>query len=329
MVRNEVNSRAIALGLVLIVALAAVMVLSLVLGAAGFAPGTDQFNLIVWELRLPRVLLAFAVGGMLSVAGAYMQCLFRNPLADPYITGVSAGAGLGAVIALSIVPFSWILVNFTLPVAAFIGGLMITALLLTLLKYPESAPLKLLLLGMALGTLAASAMAFILLRYPEKTLKGALYWLYGSLSGAGWVQVIIALTVLAVGLLWGLSRHRMLDALMMGPSDAHNLGVDVRSSYRALLGIAALLASIAVAFAGIVAFVGLVVPHSIRVLVGASHGRLLILSCMAGMALMGTVDLIARLAVSPGEIPLSIITSLIGAPFFIILLLQSRGRTLE
>ncbi len=310
-------------------ALGAVLVLSLMLGAAGFAPGSDQFNLIVWELRLPRVLLALAVGGMLSVAGVYMQCLFRNPLADPYITGVSAGAGLGAVIALSILPFSWMLVNFALPLAAFIGGLAVTALLLTLLKYPENAPLKLLLLGMALGTLAASAMAFVLLRYPEKTLKGALYWLYGSLSGASWAQVIIAFIVLAAGLAWGLSRHRTLDALMMGPSDAHNLGVNVSTSYRSLLGVAALLTSIAVAFAGIVAFVGLVVPHSIRVLTGASHGRLLILSALAGMAIVGIVDLIARTAVSPGEVPLSIITSLIGAPFFIILLLQSRGRTLE
>ena len=327
--RRSESNRAAVVALVLIIALGVILMLSLVLGAAGFAPGTDQFTLIIWKLRLPRVLLAFGVGGLLAVAGAYMQCLFRNPLADPYITGVSAGAGLGAVIALSLLPFSWMLVNITLPVAAFIGGLAITALLLSLMKYPENAPLKLLLLGMALGTLAASAMAFILLRYPEKTLKGALYWLYGSLSGAGWAQVIIALIVLGAGLAWGLSRHRTLDALMMGPSDAHNLGVNVSTTYRALLAIAALMTSIAVAFAGIVAFVGLVVPHSIRVITGASHGRLLILSALAGMALVGIVDLIARTAVSPGEIPLSIITSLIGAPFFIILLLQSRGRTLE
>jgi iron complex transport system permease protein len=327
--KSESSNRALVVGLILIIALGVILLLSLVLGAAGFAPGMDQFTLIVWKLRLPRVLLAFGVGGLLGVAGAYMQCLFRNPLADPYITGVSAGAGLGAVIALSILPFSWMLVNLTLPVAAFIGGLAITALLLSLMKYPENAPLKLLLLGMALGTLAASAMAFILLRFPEKMLKGALYWLYGSLSGASWPQVIIAFIVLAAGLAWGLSRHRTLDALMMGPSDAHNLGVNVSTTYRALLGIAALMTSIAVAFAGIVAFVGLVVPHSIRVLTGASHGRLLVLSMLAGMALVGLVDLIARTAMSPGEIPLSIITSLIGAPFFIILLLQSRGRTLE
>ena len=170
--KSESSNRAVVAGLILIILLGVVLILSLMLGAAGFTPGSDQFNLIIWKLRLPRVLLAFGVGGMLSVAGAYMQCLFRNPLADPYITGVSAGAGLGAVIALSLLPFSWMLVNLTLPLAAFIGGLAITALLLALMKYPENAPLKLLLLGMALGTLAASAMAFILLRYPEKTLKG-------------------------------------------------------------------------------------------------------------------------------------------------------------
>jgi iron complex transport system permease protein len=314
---------------VLVVLLGIVFVLSLLFGSAHFTPGSDQFSLVLWEIRLPRVLLAFAVGGMLSVAGAYMQCLFRNPLADPYITGVSAGAGLGAVIALSVIPFSWALLNMALPIAAFMGGLALTALLLAMMKTPEAAPLRLLLLGIALGTLASAAMAFMLLRYSDRTLKGALYWLYGSLSGAVWSQVVIAFIVLAIGIAWGLSRHRTLDALMMGPSDAHNLGVNVSAAYRSLLVVAALLASVSVAFAGIIAFVGLVVPHSVRLLVGASHGKLLILSALAGMALLGAVDLLARTVLAPGEIPLSILTSLIGAPFFIVLLLQSKDRMLE
>jgi iron complex transport system permease protein len=327
--KHEATGRFALIAFVMIVLVGIVFVLSLLLGSAHFAPGSDQFSLVLWKIRLPRVLLAFAVGGMLSVAGAYMQCLFRNPLADPYITGVSAGAGLGAVIALSLISFSWALVNMALPLAAFLGGLAITALLLALMKAPETAPLRLLLLGIALGTLASAAMAFILLRYSDRTLKGALYWLYGSLSGATWAQVIIATLVLGIGIAWGLSRHRALDALMMGPADAHNLGLSVSSSYRSLLVIAALLASVSVAFAGIIAFVGLVVPHSIRLLIGASHGRLLILSALAGMALLGIVDLLARTILAPGEIPLSILTSLIGAPFFIVLLLQSRGRMLE
>jgi len=305
-----------------------VLALSLLLGSAGFEPQSERFALILWQLRLPRALLAFAVGGMLALAGVFMQCLFRNPLAEPYITGVSAGAGLGAVVALTALPFSWMALNFTLPLAAFAGGLAITLLLLLLLREPGAAPLKLLLLGIALGTLAAAVMAFILLRYPDRTLKGALFWLYGSLTGANWVQVALALGVLALGLTWGVMRHRVLDAMLLGPEAAHNLGVNVAAAARALLLAATLLAAVSVACAGIVTFVGLVVPHIVRLALGASHLRLVIVSALAGMALLGVVDLLARTLLLPGEIPLSIITSLIGAPFFIVLLLQARGRLL-
>lgn len=324
---NE-SRRAVKIALALIAALALIVVLSLLVGSAGFKPGSEKFGLIVWQLRLPRVLLAFAVGGMLAVSGAYMQCLFRNALAEPYITGVSAGSGLGAVITLSALPFSWFLANLTLPLAAFAGGLAITLLLLVLLREPGTAPLKLLLLGIALGTLASAMMAFVLLRFPDRTLKSALFWLFGSLTGASWPQVAIALVVLAAGLTWGILRHRMLDALLLGTEDAHNLGVNVTAASRALLIAATLLASVSVAFAGIVTFVGLVVPHVIRLLLGASHLRLIVLSALAGMTLMGIVDLLARTVVAPGEIPLSIITSLIGAPFFILLLLRTRGQTI-
>lgn len=325
---NSESRRAVKIALALIAALALIVVLSLLVGSAGFKPASEKFGLIVWQLRLPRVLLAFAVGGMLAVSGAYMQCLFRNALAEPYITGVSAGSGLGAVIALSALPFSWFLANLTLPLAAFAGGLAITLLLLILLREPGTAPLKLLLLGIALGTLASAMMAFVLLRFPDRTLKSALFWLFGSLTGASWPQVTIALVVLATGLAWGVLRHRMLDALLLGTEDAHNLGVNVTAASRALLIAATLLASVSVAFAGIVTFVGLVVPHVIRLLLGASHLRLIVLSALAGMALMGIVDLLARTVVAPGEIPLSIITSLIGAPFFILLLLRTRGQTI-
>jgi iron complex transport system permease protein len=317
-----------ALASVLVLALVAVGALSLVLGSAGFNPSDPSFSLILWQLRLPRLLLAFAVGGMLAVAGVYMQCLFRNALAEPYITGVSAGAGLGAVIALVALPFSVFASIVTLPLAAFIGGLAITALLVGLLRDPGRTPLRLLLLGIALGTLAAAVMAFILLRFPERTLKGALYWLYGSLTGADYAQGAIASVVLLLALIWGLRQHRALDALLLGHEEAHNLGLNVRALSRSLLVAATLLASVAVAFSGIVSFVGLVVPHSVRLIVGAAHHRVIIISVLAGMALLGLVDLLARTLLTPGEIPLSIITSLIGAPFFILLLLRSRGETI-
>lgn len=312
----------------LVLALVLVGALSLLLGSAGFKPADPSFPLILWQLRLPRLLLAFAVGGMLAVAGVYMQCLFRNALAEPYITGVSAGAGLGAVIALVALPFSVFASIVTLPLSAFVGGLVITASLVTLLRDPGRTPLRLLLLGIALGTLAAAVMAFILLRFPERTLKGALYWLYGSLAGAGYAQAAIAGAVLLIGLAWGLRQHRALDALLLGHEEAHNLGLNVRTLSRGLLIAATLLASVAVAFSGIVSFVGLVVPHSVRLIVGAAHHRVIIISVLAGMALLGLVDLLARTLLAPGEIPLSIITSLIGAPFFILLLLRSRGETI-
>lgn len=322
------SNRLLWLVLALALALITICALSLLLGSAGFNPGDPSFPLILWQLRLPRVLLALGVGGMLATAGVYMQCLFRNALAEPYITGVSAGAGLGAVIALVALPFSVFASIVTLPLAAFIGGLAITALLAALLRDPGRAPLRLLLLGIALGTLAAAVMAFILLRFPDRTLKGALYWLYGSLAGASYAQAAIAGTVLLLGLIWGLRQHRALDAMLLGQEEAHNLGLNVRTLSRSLLIVATLLASVAVAFSGIVSFIGLVVPHSVRLLVGAAHHRVVLISALAGMALLGLVDLLARTLVAPGEIPLSIITSLIGAPFFVLLLLRSRGETI-
>jgi len=308
---------------------AIVIAVSVSVGAAGFEPGSADFWRIVHGIRLPRVLLALLIGGMLSVSGVYMQTLFRNPLAEPYITGVSAGAGLGAVVALGVAPFALSHLNLMPPVSAFIGGMAVTLLLFLLLRDAGSSPLKLLLLGIALGTLAASLMAFILIAFPERMLRSALFWLFGSLAGADWWQVTIAALVLAVGAAWGLIRFRHLDALLLGREDAHNLGVHVTSLSRTLLVVATLLASVSVAFAGIVTFVGLVVPHVIRMLFGAGHLRLVILSMLCGMALMGIVDLAARQALPPGEIPLSIITSIVGAPFFILLLMRMRGGFLE
>jgi len=311
--------------LALVLIILAVVAVSLVVGVAGFAPGSANFRLIVEGIRLPRALLALLIGGMLAVSGVYMQTLFQNPLAEPYITGVSAGAGLGAVIALGVLPLAFSHLNLLLPACAFAGGMAVTLLLFLLLRDAASSPLKLLLLGIALGTLAASLMAFILIAFPERMLRGALFWLFGSLAGASWWQVGIGTVVLVAGCAWGLLSFRALDALLLGREDAHNLGVNVPRLSRWLLVVATLLASVSVAFAGIVTFVGLVIPHIVRILFGAGHLKLIILSLLCGMALVGIVDLAARQLMPPGEIPLSIITSLIGAPFFILLLLKVRG----
>jgi len=296
---------------------------SLLIGTAGFSPTSDTFRTIIFDIRLPRAVLSAIVGGLLAVSGVYMQTLFRNPLAEPYITGVSAGAGLGAVVAVSLLTYQAFLASFILPLSAFVGGMAVSLALILFIRDAESSPLRLLLLGIALGTFCASILAFILVRYSDRTVRGALFWLFGSVSGASWWQVILGLFALCAGVLFGVLTHRHLDAMLLGTDEAISLGVNASALTRYLVFFATLLASVAVAFAGIVAFVGLMVPHVCRILFGATHLKLIVTSLLLGMAFLAMVDSVARFALSPTEIPLSIITSFIGAPFFIFLLLRT------
>lgn len=302
-----------------------IVFVSVVLGTAGFDLRDEAFSIIIYQIRLPRAILSALIGGLLAVSGVYMQSLFRNPLAEPYITGVSAGAGLGALVALTMLPFPFVLQPFVLPLSAFVGGILISFILLLFSTRGEFSVLRLLLLGVALGTFCASILAFILIRYPERTIRGALFWLFGSVSGASWWQVCLAVIALAVTLIFGMLNHRSLDALLLGSDEATSLGVNTRLLARLLLILATLSTSVAVAFSGIVAFVGLMAPHISRILFGSTHLKLILTSTLSGMAFLAFVDLVARQAISPSEIPLSIITSLFGAPFFILVLLKMRG----
>ncbi len=299
--------------------------LSLMIGVAGFEPGTKAFSLLVYKIRLPRALMSATVGGLLAISGVYMQTLFRNPLAEPYITGVSAGAGLGAVSAMSLLPLSVFRMPLLIPLSAFIGAMAVSLTLMILARGMHASPLRLLLLGIALGTFCAAILAFILIRFPGRSLKGALFWLFGSVSGASSLQVYIALLTLLIGMIFGILIHRYLDALLLGYDEAASLGVAVSTVNRMLLFFATLLASVAVAFAGIVAFIGLMVPHICRIFFGARHLPLLITSLLLGMSLLTLIDILARQLIAPAEIPLSVITSLVGAPFFILLLFTIRG----
>ncbi len=326
---NRRRQSAFFLGVIaIIVALCLALVISILLGVAGFDPTSDTFKTIILNIRLPRALLSALVGGLLAVSGVYMQTLFRNPLAEPYITGISAGAGLGALIAVSLFPYSFGITAYLLPLFAFGGGMLVGVMLILLIRGADASPLRLLLLGIALGTSCASILAFILVRYSDRTVRGALFWLFGSVSGASWWQVATGAVILAVGLTFGVFFHRHLDAVLLDRDEALSLGVNVTSLSRFILFFATLFASIAVAFAGIVAFVGLMIPHVCRMLFGATHLKLLLTSLLLGMAFLALVDLVARTAFSPTEIPLSIITSLVGAPFFIFLLLRLRGDSL-
>ncbi len=304
------------------------ILLSILIGTAGFNPPSEFFKTIIFDIRLPRALLSALVGGLLAISGVFMQTLFKNPLAEPYITGVSAGAGLGAVVAISLFTYSFSFTPYILPMSAFIGGILISLSLILIVRDAENVHLRLLLVGIALGTFCASILTFILIRYADRTVRSALFWIFGSVSGAQWIGVYFSVFVLVFGMLFGLLMHRHLDALLLGSDEARSVGVNVTSIQRSLLFFATLLASVAVAFAGIVAFVGLMVPHVCRIFFGAQHFRLLITSLFLGMAFLSFVDILARVIISPSEIPLSVITSLVGSPFLIVILLGIKGESL-
>ncbi|QCX26541.1 putative F420-0 ABC transporter permease subunit [Nocardioides jishulii] len=277
---------------------------------------------IVWELRLPRVLTAAAVGGGLALAGAVMQALTRNPLADPYLLGLSSGASTGAVLVLLLG------VAAALPVAAFAGAL--AALVVTLLlarSLGEITPSRTVLAGLAVSSFAG-ALTSLLIFWNARgdSFRQVLNWILGSLAGADWGAVALTWTVLVVvGL--PLARHgRVLDAFAFGDTAAAALGVDVGRTRWVLLVATALLTGAMVAVSGSIGFVGLVLPNAVRLVVGFDHRRLLPLSVLCGAIFMVWVDTAARTLFDPREIPVGIITVLVGAPVFVLVLLRHRGR---
>ena len=311
----------------MLIALLVLAALSLVVGASGLGlaqirDGLDATELtILWQLRLPRVLMAILAGSGLAVSGALMQTYFRNPLAEPYITGVSAGGALGAV-AASALGFTGVL--FTGTSAAFGGAVITVALYLFALRRHRHGTLGTLLLGLALGTLCGALVWFVLLKLGPGGTGQALAWLLGRVATVGYQEILVLAPVTAVGIGLALYYIHDLDALLLGEEKAAGLGVNLLAARRGILLAATLLATVNVAFCGVIAFVGLMVPHVVRTLAGARHRWVLPLSAAGGAVLLLGVDLIARTVDAPREIPLTIITSLLGAPFFIGVLLKSR-----
>jgi len=253
-----------------------------------------------------------------------MQTFFRNPLAEPYITGVSAGGALGVVLAAAIG------LSGALPTAAaaILGGALITAALYWFtLRRPGSPLLSVLLLGLALGTFCGALVWFLLLRLGPGGTDQAIAWLLGRVATVGYQEIIVLLPLTVGGVALAMWYVPDLDLLLSGEEKAASLGVNLLAARRGILGAATLLATACVAFCGVIAFVGLMVPHVVRILAGAMHSRLLPLSALGGAALLLAVDLASRTINPPREIPLTIITSLIGAPFFIVVLLRTRGGT--
>jgi iron complex transport system permease protein len=293
---------------------------------AAFAGTSDSaIHTIVVDFRLPRVLLALVLGGGLAVAGATFQALLRNPLAEPYILGVSGGAAVGAVAVLALgltTAGSW-----SLPLAALGGALVAIVLVFRVASVGGRGShidvRVLLLAGVVVGAFFSAVIALILALSSARTVQTAVYWMMGSLTTSDWGEVLVATTytVPAVALL--LSRARALNAISVGEESALYLGVDVeRVKWTALL-VASLITAAGVSVAGIIGFVGLVVPHMLRLAVGADHRTLLPLSFLVGGAFLAMADVVARTAMPGTEIPIGVVTAFVGVPIFLVLLRRS------
>jgi iron complex transport system permease protein len=298
-----------------------------VLGALG-GRGESATLAIVRELRLPRVVGAALVGGALAVAGALLQGLLRNPLADPYVTGTSAGASLGAVVAIALGATA---VPALLPLAAFAGALVAVAATwrLASLGGPTTV-LTVLLGGVILTSFAGAVLTFLIVASDRLVprLRAVLGWLFGGVSVLDHVELLVAAGIVAVAAVAALAIAPRLDAFAFGQETAATLGVDVGRTAGAVLAIAALLTAAAVALAGVIGFVGLVVPHALRPIVGALHRRLVPASFLAGAATLVLADAGARTVLAPTELPVGVITGAIGGPFFLLLLVRERRRML-
>ncbi len=280
---------------------------------------------IVWHIRVPRAVLAILVGASLSVVGAVLQAMVRNPLADPTLLGGTAGAGLGAV-AVIVLGVSW-MGNYSLAASAFLGALIAFSLTFALAGAGRRmTPARLVLAGVAIGyVLTAATSALLFLSDSNGAVRSAMFWLAGGLGGARWDLVVIPAVPLVVGTIYLLSQARALNALLFGEETATSLGISPERFRRVLFVVAALLTGASVALAGGIGFVGLVVPHAVRLVLGPDHARLLPAACLGGGLFLLWADVLARTAVQPQELPIGVITALVGAPLFGLLLARRGG----
>lgn len=298
--------------------------------AAAFWPGSASghdtlTDTVVWQLRLPRALMALVVGAALAMSGAALQGLFGNPLADPGIVGVSAGASLGAV---AVIVLGWnALGAWTLPVGAFAGGMATTGLIYRLAsRAGERDNATLLLIGIAIQAVTGALTGYLTYLASAEQLESLLFWTMGSLASAHWQNVAIVCGPVVVGGLWLWRLAPPLDLLALGERQARHAGVDVKRLRRGLITLTALLTASAVAFTGTIGFVGLVVPHLVRLGVGPGHRHLLPLSALGGGLLLVLADIGARSLNPPSEIPIGILTASLGGPFFLWLIARGRAR---
>jgi iron complex transport system permease protein len=283
------------------------------------------YETILFDIRLPHAVLMALTGMALSGSGAAYQGLFRNPLADPYIIGVASGAGLGAVIAMTIEWPTSVLGMAAVPVAALVGALVTVAVVYAIARVGRSTPVTTLLLaGVAVGSFT-SALTSMLMLLSTDELRRAISWLLGGFSLGGWSPVLASLPYLAIGLGILVVFARPMNVLQFGDEEALQLGLDVEKYKLVIVAASSLVAATAVSFSGIIAFVGLIVPHLVRIIWGADYRRLIPLSILGGGTVLLAADVISRTILAPRDIPVGIVTSIAGAPFFLWLLRRAKN----
>ncbi|NLR96917.1 iron ABC transporter permease [Rhizobium sp. P38BS-XIX] len=307
------------------------VVASMVQGGADSAL-SNRDRIVIFDIRLPRAILGFLIGGGLAVSGAVMQGLFRNPLADPGLIGVSAGSSLGAVAMIvlgggALAPIAQIFGIFSLPIAAFIGGLVTTILLYKIAtQHGQTSIATMLLAGIALGALALAATGILIYMADDRQLRDLTFWSMGSLAGSTWTKVMGAGPIIILSLVPLPFMARGLNALTLGEAAAFHMGIAVqRLKNIAIVSVAAAVGA-SVAVSGGIGFVGIVVPHILRMVIGPDHRFLLPASALLGGSLLIIADVVARTIVSPAELPIGILTAGVGGPFFLWMLLRQRSR---
>jgi iron complex transport system permease protein len=312
-------------------AASALNVLRSFFGEADNATMLLRDKVVILDIRMPRAVLGFLTGAALAVSGAVMQGLFRNPLADPGVVGVSAGASLGAVFWIVfghtvLLPFSTLLGMFALPVSAFLGGLLVTFLLYKLASRDGETQIgTLLIAGIAVAALAMALTGLLIYMADDRQLRDITFWSLGSLAGSTWEKAGIAALVILPSLTVVRFLSRGLNAFTLGEAAAFHMGVPVELFKRAAIIMVAAATGVSVAFSGGIVFVGVIVPHLVRLAAGPDHRFLLPASALLGGSLLLVADMVTRVIVAPAELPIGILTALIGSPFFLWILFRGRS----